>query len=365
MANNPGSPTQRRVATTSSRAEIDVGLRQFLLSVYNYMGSGLALTGAVAYVAAESGLYASLIKTPLLFWGVVLAPLALVLWLSFRIEKMSLGAAQAAFWAYAGLIGLSLSGIFIVYTGASIAEVFLITAATFGAMSLFGYTTKTDLSRFGSFLMMGLIGVIIASVVNMFLRSPGLQFAISIIGVLVFVGLTAWDTQRIKAIYLESDDSDRRQEGDHGRARALSRLLEYLPVSLAAAREPAAKPRRLDHDQEQTIRSRPNSVTPTNRAPMAKREYKESLRDLQVELVKVQKHVIKHGHKLLLIFEGRDASGKDGAIKRIVAASEPPRNPRGGAWPSRRSRPGVMVFSALCRRTSGRAGNGPVQSQLV
>jgi FtsH-binding integral membrane protein len=207
MSNNPASRLITPLTTKVSRAEIDVGLRQFLLSVYNYMAAGLALTGIVAYGAAETGLYASLVKTPLVFWGVVLAPLALVVLLSFRIERMSLGAAQAAFWAYAGLIGLSLSGIFFVYTGTSIAQTFFITAATFLAMSLYGYTTHTDLSRFGSFLLMGLIGVIIASLVNMFLASSSLQFAISIIGVMVFVGLTAYDTQRIKLIYLESDST--------------------------------------------------------------------------------------------------------------------------------------------------------------
>jgi FtsH-binding integral membrane protein len=189
------------------RTEIDTGLRRFLLSVYNYMASGLALTGLVAYAAAETGLYASLVKTPLLFWGVVLAPLALVFLLSFRIEKMSLGAAQTAFWGYAGLVGLSLAGIFLMYTGTSIARTFFITAATFLAMSLYGYTTRTDLARFGSFLMMGLFGIIIASLVNLFLASSALQLAISVIGVIVFVGLTAYDTQRIKEIYLDGDTS--------------------------------------------------------------------------------------------------------------------------------------------------------------
>ena len=188
-------------------AEIDTGLRQFLLSVYNYMGSGLVLTGLVAYGAAETGLYASLVQMPVLFWGVVLAPLALVFFLSFRIEKMSLGTAQASFWAYAALVGLSLAGLVLAYTGVSIARTFFITAATFLAMSLYGYTTRTDLSRVGSFLLMGLFGIIIASLVNMFLASSALQFAISVIGVVVFVGLTAYDTQRIKNIYLESDDS--------------------------------------------------------------------------------------------------------------------------------------------------------------
>jgi hypothetical protein len=188
-----------------SQAAIDAGLRQFMISVYNYMASGLALTGIVAYGAAETGLYASLIDTPMLFWGVTLAPLALVLLLSFRIEKMSLGAAKTAFWAYAALVGLSLSGIFFVYTGTSIARTFFITAATFLAMSLFGYTTRADLARTGSFLLMGLVGIIIASIVNVFLASSIVQLAISVVGVIVFVGLTAYDTQRIREIYLNSD----------------------------------------------------------------------------------------------------------------------------------------------------------------
>jgi len=188
-----------------SQAAIDAGLRQFMISVYNYMASGLALTGIVAYGAAETGLYASLIDTPMLFWGVTLAPLALVLLLSFRIEKMSLGTAKTAFWAYAALVGLSLSGIFFVYTGTSIARTFFITAATFLAMSLFGYTTRADLARTASFLLMGLVGIIIASIVNVFFASSIVQLAISVIGVIVFVGLTAYDTQRIKEIYLNSD----------------------------------------------------------------------------------------------------------------------------------------------------------------
>ena len=207
MTNNHTSHGAVPARETGLQAEVDTGLRQFLLSVYNYMGTGLALTGLVAYGAAETGLYASLVQTPLLFWGVVLAPLALVLLLSFRIEKMSLGAAQGAFWAYAGLVGLSLAGVFLVYTGASIARTFFITAATFLAMSVYGYTTRTDLSRFGSFLLMGLIGIIIAGLVNMFLASSALQLAISVIGVIVFVGLTAYDTQRVKAIYLDNDSS--------------------------------------------------------------------------------------------------------------------------------------------------------------
>jgi FtsH-binding integral membrane protein len=202
MANTSRSGVTER---TAPPADIDVGLRQFLLNVYNFMGLGLALTGAVAYAAAQSGLYAALLRTPLLFWGVILAPLAIVLFLSFRIERMSLAAAQAAFWMYAALVGLSLSGIFFVYTGASIARTFFIAAATFLGMSLYGYTTQRDLSGVGSFLLMGLLGVVVASLVNIFLVSSALQLAVSLIGVVVFVGLTAFDTQRIKDIYLESD----------------------------------------------------------------------------------------------------------------------------------------------------------------
>jgi len=190
--------------STISQVGIDVGLRNYMLRVYNYMAAGLGITGVVAYVAAASGFYQSIMGTPLL-WVIVLAPLGLVLLLSFRIQHMSLGAAQLTFWSYAGLVGLSLSGLFLIYTGASIAQVFFITAATFLAMSLYGYTTKSDLSRFGSFLMMGLIGIVIASLVNIFVASAAIQFAISVIGVLVFTGLTAWDTQRIKEMYWEGD----------------------------------------------------------------------------------------------------------------------------------------------------------------
>jgi FtsH-binding integral membrane protein len=184
------------------QAEFDVGLRAHMLRVYNYMASGLALTGIVAYATAFSGLYAQIAQTPLI-WVVILAPLAFVFFLSFRIDRIKTSTAQAIFWAFAGVMGLSMASIFLVFTGASIARVFFITAGTFAAMSLWGYTTKRDLSGFGSFLFMGLIGIIIAGLVNIFLQSSALQFAISVIGVLVFVGLTAYDTQRIKSDYAE------------------------------------------------------------------------------------------------------------------------------------------------------------------
>jgi FtsH-binding integral membrane protein len=187
---------------------IDEGLRAYMLAIYNYMGLGLAMTGLTAFVVATSPpLMAVIFGTPLK-WVVMLAPLAFVFFLSARVHRMSVSAAQLTFWAFAIVMGLSMASIFLVFTGTSIARVFFITAATFGAVSLYGYTTKRDLSQFGSFLVMGLIGIVIASLVNLFLGSSALQFAISVIGVLVFTGLTAWDTQRLKEEYVESAGSE-------------------------------------------------------------------------------------------------------------------------------------------------------------
>src|SRR5882672_11559462 len=219
--------TSQGMADTPSwvGARIDAGLRAHMQRVYSYMAGGLALTGIVAYAAAASGFYQAIADTPLI-WIVILAPLGFVLVLSFGIQRMSAGTAMLLFWIYAAVMGLSLGSIFLVFTGASIARVFFITAATYGAMSVYGYTTRTDLSGFGSFLMMGLIGIVIASLVNLFLKSDGLQFAISIIGVLVFVGLTAYDTQRIKAMYLESDTDE--LEGKKAILGALSLYLDFI-----------------------------------------------------------------------------------------------------------------------------------------
>ncbi len=189
-----------------AEVDIDVGLRDYMLRIYNYMASGLALTGIVAYAFAQSGLYIAIARTPLI-WLVMLAPLGLVMWLSYGINRMQASTAQALFWVYAALMGVSLASVFLVFTGESVARVFFITAGTFGAMSLYGYTTQRDLSQWGSFLFMGLIGIIIASLVNIFLASSALQFAISVIGVIVFVGLTAYDTQQIKEMYFENDDA--------------------------------------------------------------------------------------------------------------------------------------------------------------
>jgi len=223
MAYDPGNRWAVRGAVP--QVDIDVGLRQYMLRIYNYMASGLALTGIVAYVAAASGFYHSIAGTPLL-WVVMLAPLGLVFWLSAGINRMSASTAQLLFWVYAGLMGLSLAGIFLVFTGASIARVFFITAGTFAAMSFYGYTTQRDLTQFGSFLFMGLIGIVIASLVNIFIASSALQFAISVIGVIVFVGLTAWDTQRIKEMYVEYDDGQ--MAGKKAIMGALTLYLDFI-----------------------------------------------------------------------------------------------------------------------------------------
>jgi hypothetical protein len=190
------------------QAAIDAGLRQYMLSIYNYMTVGLAITGAVAFLVAQSPEALHLIFGTPLKWVVMLAPLGFVFLFSARIHAMTPASAQMVFWAFAATMGLSMASIFLVFTGASIARVFFITAAAFGATSLYGYTTKTDLSKFGSFLFMGLIGIVLASIVNIFLGSSALQFAISVIGVLLFTGLTAYDTQRLKELYADSYDRD-------------------------------------------------------------------------------------------------------------------------------------------------------------
>ncbi|MFO1060933.1 MAG: Bax inhibitor-1/YccA family protein [Dongiaceae bacterium] len=204
MATRPEGRTA--FAGRADIAQIDVGLRQYMLRVYNYMAGGLALTGLLAYFTASSPAMLQLIFGSPLRYVVIFAPFALVLFMGFRIHKMSLGAAQLTYWAYAALNGLAFASIFLVYTHTSIARVFFITAGTFAAMSLYGYTTRRDLTGFGNFLMMGLIGIVIAALVNIFLASSALAFAISVIGVIVFVGLTAYDTQKIKEWYVAADD---------------------------------------------------------------------------------------------------------------------------------------------------------------
>ena len=193
---------------TKSEAQVDQGLRSYMLRIYNYMATGLGLTGLTAYfVAITPSLFNAIYGTPL-YWIVALAPLGFVFYLSARLHKISFSTAQTVFWIFSGVMGLSMAYIFIAFTGASIARVFFITAGTFAGMSLYGYTTKKDLSGWGSFLFMGLIGIIIASIVNIFLKSPMLYYVISWIGVLVFIGLTAYDTQRIKELYYASDTAE-------------------------------------------------------------------------------------------------------------------------------------------------------------
>ena len=198
-------------AGTRTDAGIDEGLRTYMLKVYNLMALGLAITGVAAFATAQMAMtnpaFAQVMYGSPLRWVVMLAPLGFVFFLSARIHKMSVSAAQTTFWAFAALMGLSLSSIFLVFTGESVVRVFFITAASFGALSLYGYTTKRDLSAMGSFLTMGLFGLIIALVVNIFLQSSALQFAVSAIGVLIFAGLTAYDTQNIKEMYYEGDDA--------------------------------------------------------------------------------------------------------------------------------------------------------------
>ncbi|THF48070.1 Bax inhibitor-1/YccA family protein [Allorhizobium terrae] len=199
-------------AGAHSAAALDQGLRQHMLRVYNYMGAGLVITGLVAFfVGSTPALYVPIFQTPLK-WVVMLAPLAFVFFFSFRLHAMSASAAQMAFWAFCAVMGLSMAAVFLQFTGASIARTFFISATMFGAMSLYGYTTKRDLSKFGSFLMMGLIGIVIASIANIFLGSSALQFAVSVIGIVVFVGLTAWDTQTIKEQYAENIDHESQQK---------------------------------------------------------------------------------------------------------------------------------------------------------
>ncbi len=202
-----GARSQQMSHDQAYAAGIDEGLRSYMLKVYNYMCIGLGLTGAVAFATSTSPVMLQTIYGSGLQWIVMLAPIGLVFFLAARVHALRASTAQALFWVYAGLMGLSLAYVFVAYTGESVARVFFITAGAFAGLSLFGYTTKRNLSGMGSFLIMGVIGLLIAMVVNIFLESSALQFGISVLGVLIFAGLTAYDTQKIKSIYVESDGS--------------------------------------------------------------------------------------------------------------------------------------------------------------
>jgi FtsH-binding integral membrane protein len=215
-------------------SDFSEGLRSYMLRVYNYMGFGLLLTAFTAFLVASSPAAMNLVFGTPLQWVVMLAPLGFILVLSFGVNKLSASTAQIIFWVFAALMGVSLSSIFYVYTGASLTRVFLITAATFLTMSIWGYTTKKDLSAFGAVLLMGLIGIIIASIVNIFMKSTMMDFVVSIIGVVVFTGLTAWDTQKIKLSYNSAYDASTLKKGAIMGALAL--YLDFINLFLMLLR---------------------------------------------------------------------------------------------------------------------------------
>jgi FtsH-binding integral membrane protein len=199
----------RATSVGTGAAAYDAGLRSYMLSVYNYMASGVLLTGIVSLLFARSGAAEAILFGPgILKYVIMLAPLGFVMVLSFGIERLSTGAAQALFWGFATVMGLSMASIFFVYTGTSIAQTFFATAAAFAGLSLYGYTTKRDLSAFGTFLVMGVVGLLVAMLINIFLQSSAMSLVISFVGVLLFAGLTAYDTQRIKSLYFHVAGSD-------------------------------------------------------------------------------------------------------------------------------------------------------------
>jgi len=241
--------TLRGVGTDRAVA-YDMGLRAHMIRVYNYMASGVALTGVAAWLTYQMAggdairvtgntvvgltpIGQALFHGPLM-WVLLLAPLGLVFFLSFRIQRMEASTARLLFFVYAGLLGVSLASIFVVYTQASLTQVFLVSAASFGALSLYGYTTQRNLNAMGSFLIMGLFGLIIASLVNIFLQSGGLSWALSVIGVLIFAGLTAWDTQKIKEMYDVQDDGT--VTGRKAVMGALSLYLDFINMFMMLLR---------------------------------------------------------------------------------------------------------------------------------
>lgn len=195
-------------SSVASSSSLDIGLRSYMVKVYNQMTIALGISGFIAFIVANTPLMQIIFGNKILMWVAVLSPLAFVIFFSLKLASVSAQTAKNYLWIYASLMGISLASLFAIYTGVSITRVFFITAATFGAMSLYGYTTKKDLTNFGSFLMMGLIGIIIASLINIFLKSSAMHFAISIIGTLIFIGLTAYDVQKIKQQYYMVSGND-------------------------------------------------------------------------------------------------------------------------------------------------------------
>ena len=241
MAEQPFQTNPRAATWSAAEGALDEGLRQYMLGVYNHMALGVAMTGVVAWLVfnlsfvqaggqlAYTPLGATLFGSPL-HWVLMLSPLAMILVLSFGINRLAPSMARLLFFAFSALMGASLASIFAVYALDSIARVFFISAAAFGGLSLYGYTTKRNLSAMGSFLVMGLIGVVLAMLVNLFLQSPALQFAVSVVGVLVFAGLTAWDTQKIKEMYAAGDHAD--VAGRKSIMGALALYLDFINLFL-------------------------------------------------------------------------------------------------------------------------------------
>ncbi len=221
-------------SSTNSSAAYDAGLREYMLKVYNNMGIALAISGLVSFLVSSTPMLMNVIFGSPLKWIVLLAPICFVLYFSSKINKISASDAQNYLWGFAALMGLSLAPIFIAYTEASIAKCFFITSSLFGLMSLYGYTTKKDLTGMGSFLNMGLIGIIIASLVNLFLKSSGLDFVISIIAVIVFTGITAYDTQKTKSIYYQL--SDRESISKAATMAALSLYMDFINLFILMLR---------------------------------------------------------------------------------------------------------------------------------
>ncbi|MDR3451050.1 MAG: Bax inhibitor-1/YccA family protein [Alphaproteobacteria bacterium] len=215
------------------RVTFDAGLRGHMQRVFAYMGGGLAMTGALAWVVAHTALAQIIYGTPLQY-VVMFAPLVFVLVMQFRMQSLSLGTLQILFWAFCGTMGLSLGSIFLVYTDTSVARAFFATAADFGAMALYGYATKRDLTGMGAFMMMGLLGILIASIVNIFLMSSMMQWVVSIMSILIFTGLTAYDTQRIKQSYAESYGSDANNK--MAVFGALSLYLDFINIFMSLLR---------------------------------------------------------------------------------------------------------------------------------
>lgn len=235
--------TNRNVAQTSAQVYVDQGLRQYMMRVYNYMAGGLCITALASYLIMNTPALLKLFFTISangvvglsgLGWLAMFAPFIMVFAFSWVLSRGSLAQVQGVYWGYAALMGVALTPILLAYTGSSVARIFLVTAATFGGMSIYGYTTRKDLTSMGSFMIMGLWGIIIASIVNIFLKSSGLDFALSILSVIIFTGLTAYDTQKIREIYAESDVGD--MSSRKAISGALALYMDFINLFLALLR---------------------------------------------------------------------------------------------------------------------------------